>query len=214
MRKSNAVPIPVVKVSPDQFRFFWHKDYDLLTHPCHPPLALPGSLLLRPQYWQTFWSLTVPPKAITSWFCLLLGYIPTAALQHARNPSLTTSPLCRLCQQDTETIFHLFVSCPLKPNFWFSIFERYSLPDKFLTADEIWSVLTFFVSVDEQTTVDADVLCFFGAGISTVGKYHWRCVFDGAPWYTTAVVHSFDLELSGFLSTLPFERKLSSTIDT
>ena len=53
-RKFNAVPIPIVKVLLDQLRFLKHKDYDLLTQPRYPPLALPGSLLLRPQYWQTF----------------------------------------------------------------------------------------------------------------------------------------------------------------
>ncbi|ORE15368.1 hypothetical protein BCV71DRAFT_257396 [Rhizopus microsporus] len=166
--------------------FLWHKDYDLLTQPCHPPLALPGSLLLRPQYWQTFWYLTIPPMAVTPLFRLLHGYIPTAALQHTWNLSVTTSPLCRLCQQDTETSFHLF----------FSIFKRYSLPDKFLTADEIWSVLTSFVPIDEQTTADTDVLYFFGAVIATLWKYHWRCVFDDTPWCTTAVVNSFELEHS------------------
>ncbi|KAG1178243.1 hypothetical protein G6F71_001991 [Rhizopus microsporus] len=190
-----------------------HKDYNLLTQPRHPPLALPSSLLLRPQYWKAFWSLALPPMAFTPWFRLLHRYIPTAALQHVWNPSLTTSPLCRLCQQYTETSFHFFVSCHLKLNFWFSIFERYSLPDKFLTANEIWSVLTSFVPVDEQTIVDTDVFCFFGAGISTIWKYHWRCVFDDTPWYITAAVNSFDLEHGGFLSMLPFERKLSSTID-
>ncbi|KAL4210589.1 hypothetical protein AB4K20DRAFT_1901344 [Rhizopus microsporus] len=68
--------------------------------------------------------------------------------------------------------------------------------------------------VDEQTTVDTDALCFFGTGISTVWKYHWRCVFDDTPWYTTTVINSFELKHSGFLLMLPFERKLSSTIDT
>jgi hypothetical protein len=160
-----------------------------------------------------FGPLTVPPKVATPWFHLIHGYIPTAALQHAWNLSVATSTLCRLCQQDVETHHHLFVSCSFKLNFW-SIFERYSLPDKFLTADEIWSVLTSFVSVDEQTTVDTGVLCFFDAGIATIWKYHWRYVFDDIPWYTTAAVNSFDLEHSGFLSTLCFERKLSSIIDT
>ncbi|CEG78740.1 hypothetical protein RMATCC62417_13305 [Rhizopus microsporus] len=120
--------------------------------------------------------LTIPPMAFTPWFRLLHGYIPTAALQHAWNHSVTTSPLCRFCKQDTKTSFHLFVSYPPKLNFWFSIFERYSLPDKFLTADEIRSMLTSFALVDEQTTVDTNVLCFFGAGIATIWKYHWRCV--------------------------------------
>ncbi|ORE01740.1 hypothetical protein BCV72DRAFT_298878, partial [Rhizopus microsporus var. microsporus] len=140
--------------------------------------------------------------------------IPTAALQHAWNPSVITSPLCRLCQQDVETHHHLFVSCSLKLNFWFSIFERYSLPDKFFTADEIWSVLTSFVLADEKTIVDTVVLSFFDAGIATIWKYHWRCVFDDTLWYTTAVVNRFELEHGRFLSSLPFERKLSSTIDT
>ncbi|ORE15951.1 hypothetical protein BCV71DRAFT_162710, partial [Rhizopus microsporus] len=72
-----------------------------------------------------------------------------------------------------------------------SIFERYSLPDKLLTADEIWSVLISFVTVDVQTIIDTEVLCFFGADISTIWKYHWRCVFDDTPWYTTAVLNSF-----------------------
>ncbi|KAG1178820.1 hypothetical protein G6F70_000511 [Rhizopus microsporus] len=98
-RKFNAVPIPIVKVLLDQLRFLKHKDYDLLTQPRYPPLALPGSLLLRPQYWQTFWSLAIPSMAFTPWFRLLHGYIHTAALQHTWNPSVTTSPLCRLCQQ-------------------------------------------------------------------------------------------------------------------
>ncbi|CEG63600.1 hypothetical protein RMATCC62417_00718 [Rhizopus microsporus] len=146
----NTKTIPIIKVPLNQLRFLWHKDYDLLTQPRHPPLALPGSLLLRPQYWQTFWSLTIPPKAFTSRFHLLHGYNLTAALQHAWNPSLNISPLCRLCQQDTETSFHLFS----------------------FTADEIWSVLISFVTVDEQTTVDTGALCFFGAGISTIWKYH------------------------------------------
>ncbi|ORE18514.1 hypothetical protein BCV71DRAFT_285262 [Rhizopus microsporus] len=82
-RKSNTVPIPVVNVSLGQLWFLWHKDYDLPTQPRHPPLALPGLVLLRTQYWQTFCSLTIPPMAFTPWFCLLHGYIPTAALQHA-----------------------------------------------------------------------------------------------------------------------------------
>ncbi|KAG1228256.1 hypothetical protein G6F68_007508 [Rhizopus microsporus] len=141
---------------------------------------------------QRFWFLTIPPKAFTPRFRLLHDCISTAALQHAWNLCVTTSPLCRLCQQDTEASFYLF----------------------FLTEDEIWSVLISFVTVDEQTIADMDILCFFGAGISTLWKYHWRCVFDDIPWYTTAVVNSFDLEHSGFLSTLPFERKLSSTINT
>ncbi|ORE04274.1 hypothetical protein BCV72DRAFT_295029 [Rhizopus microsporus var. microsporus] len=105
-------------------------------------------------------------------------FLPTAALQHVWDPSVTTSPLYRLCQQDAETYHHFFVSCSLKLNFWSSIFERYSLPVKFLTVDEIWSVLTSFVSVNEQTTVDTDVLCLFGSGITTIWIYHWRCIFD------------------------------------
>ncbi|ORE19869.1 hypothetical protein BCV71DRAFT_282245 [Rhizopus microsporus] len=108
-RKFNAVPIPIVKVLLDQLRFLKHKDYDLLTQPRYPPLALPGSLLLRPQYWQTFWSLAIPSMAFTPWFRLLHGYIHTAALQHTWNPSVTTSPLCRLCQQRD-------VSTSLRPN--------------------------------------------------------------------------------------------------
>ncbi|ORE15776.1 hypothetical protein BCV71DRAFT_273192 [Rhizopus microsporus] len=104
--------------------------------------------------------------------------------------------------------------CPPKLNFWFSIFERYSLPDKFLTADEIWFVLISFVTMDEQTVVDTDALCFFGASISTIWKYHWRCVFDNTPWHTITVVNSFELKHSGFMSLLSFERKLSSSIDT
>ncbi|ORE04024.1 hypothetical protein BCV72DRAFT_184018, partial [Rhizopus microsporus var. microsporus] len=117
--------------------------------------------------------------------------IPTAALHHAWNPSVTVSPMCRLCQQDVETHHRLFVGCLLKLNFWFFIFEGYSLRDKFLVADEIWSVLTSFVLVDEQTIVDTDILCFFGATIATIWKYHWRCVFDGTLWCTIVVVNSF-----------------------
>ncbi|CEG76846.1 hypothetical protein RMATCC62417_11683 [Rhizopus microsporus] len=158
--------------------------------------------------------LTMPPKAVTPWFRLFHGYITTAALQHAWNPSVITSSMCRLCQQDTEASFHFFVSCPLKLNFWFSIFKRYSLLDKLLTVDEIWSGITYFVPVNEQTTVDTDVLCFFGSSIATIWKYHWRCVFDDTPWYTTAVVNYFELEHGGLLSSLSFERKLSSIIDT
>lgn len=109
-RKSNTVSIPIVKVSSGQLRFLWHIGYDLFTQLRHPPLALPHSLLLQPQYWKTFWSLTIPPKAFTPWFRLLHGCIPTAALQHAWNPSVTASPLCRLCQQDIETHHHFFVS--------------------------------------------------------------------------------------------------------
>jgi hypothetical protein len=50
---------------------------------------------------------------------------------------LTASPLRSLCQKDIETFHHFFVSYSPKLNFWFSIFERYSLPDKLLPADEI-----------------------------------------------------------------------------
>ncbi|ORE08073.1 hypothetical protein BCV72DRAFT_334748 [Rhizopus microsporus var. microsporus] len=159
-------------------------------------------------------AIPLSPVAFILWSRLLHGYIPTAALQLVWDPNVTTSLPCRLCKQYIEISFHLFVSCPLKLNFWFSIFERYSLPDKFLTADEIWSVLASFVPVNEQTIDDTDVLCFFGTGIATIYKYHWLCVLDDTPWYTTAVVNSFELEHSGFLSSLPFERKLSSTIDT
>ncbi|ORE03035.1 hypothetical protein BCV72DRAFT_316234, partial [Rhizopus microsporus var. microsporus] len=116
-QKSNTVPIPIVEASPGQLRFLWHKGFDLLIQLYHPPLTLPHSLLLQFQYWQTFWFLMIPPKVFTPWFRLLYGYIPTAALQHAWNPSVTVSTLYRLCQQDTETSFDLFVNCPLKFNF-------------------------------------------------------------------------------------------------
>ncbi|KAG1171695.1 hypothetical protein G6F70_007257 [Rhizopus microsporus] len=110
--------------------------------------------------------------AFTPWFRLLHDCIPTAALQHAWNHSVAASPLCRLYQQNTESSFHLFISCSLKLNFWFSIFERYSLLGKLLTAGEIWSVLISFVPVDKQAIADTDALCFFGAGISRVWKCH------------------------------------------
>ena len=83
-------------------------------------------------------------------------------------------------KKDIETLYHLFVSCSPRLNFWFSISERYFLPDKFLTVDKIWSVLISFVPVDEQYTVDTDALCFFSAGIATL-------------WKTTAAVKIFEL---------------------
>ncbi|ORE10538.1 hypothetical protein BCV72DRAFT_199385, partial [Rhizopus microsporus var. microsporus] len=112
----------------------------------------------------------------------------------------------RLCQTGTKPLFHLFISCPLKLNFWFSILPRYSLTDKFLNADEIWSVLTFFFQVDEKNTVDIDVLSFFGSGIDTLWRHRRSCVIDDTPWHTTTVVSIFELDHSNFLSSLHFER--------
>ncbi|CEG75894.1 hypothetical protein RMATCC62417_10868 [Rhizopus microsporus] len=112
-RKSNAAPIPIVKIS---------------------------------------WSVSSGAKAIIClhthdirlWLCLarcffnlLHDCITTFALQYEWNSDVHTSSMCRLCQFDTETVFHLFAGCSLKMTFWELVTSQYSLPIKSLVADEI-----------------------------------------------------------------------------
>ena len=64
-----------------------------------PNSGLWGQLLLWPHYWQTFWSLNMPPKAFTPWLRLLHDHITTPDLQHIWNSYLIIFPLHMLFQK-------------------------------------------------------------------------------------------------------------------
>lgn len=148
----------------------------------------------RPHYWRTFWSLNMSPKASTA-----MASPTTSTLQHTWNPSLCPSPLGKaLPHQYQDNFPSLFVSCPLKLNFWLSVLERYFLPGRFLSpTDEIRSVLTSFCS-DKRA-----IHTRYGHS-----SFLWCEHSYGNTLYSTAAVDLFELDHCDLIFAFLFRNHL------
>ncbi|CEP17323.1 hypothetical protein [Parasitella parasitica] len=151
-----------------------------------PPLSLPAHLRLRPASWRLFWSLELPAKAFTPWWCLLHDRMGHRSWLNRIVPDKVPSPLCALCGVDAEDLYHFVVGCPLKADYWRDVVFLLSLQDLLPSSLAIWTALTSFCSLD-MVELDDDALVALGAGFATLWTYHWRSVIDAEPWIPSAV---------------------------
>ncbi|KAK5797288.1 hypothetical protein F5H01DRAFT_400803 [Linnemannia elongata] len=99
-------------------------------------------------------------------------YQLTTLPQH--HPSMTDSPLCRICQVHMETSRHLLSSCPKKLEIWQGALSRY-VEERVWTAEYVCSL--FFSSPDDIVPRDGvPLFLLLGAILATVWRYYFAFV--------------------------------------
>lgn len=61
------------------------------------------------------------------------------------------------------------------------------LVDLLPTTDAIWHALLTFRSSDNQVLNDS-ALCRLGCILAVVWRYHWQCVIEDEPWFTSVAM--------------------------
>lgn len=73
----------------------------------------PTQIAISENALKTFWSLPILLSARSQWYMIISKKLPVGP--YLQKIGKTTTPLCRLCQNDTETLDHFLVDC-LKKN--------------------------------------------------------------------------------------------------
>ncbi|XP_057419100.1 uncharacterized protein LOC130713345 [Lotus japonicus] len=128
--------------------------------------------------WKKFWRTDAQPRCKEVAWRVVSGLLPVRA--SLRRRGLDVDPLCPLCAFDEETIFHLFVSCPVAQSFWFGSplslrLHRFGNMGEFLA--------------DFLPVADDDALAVWQAGVYALWETCNRVVFqDGEVPVPVAVV--------------------------
>ena len=77
-------------------------------------------------------------------------------------PDKVPLPVCALCCIVTEDLYHFFVGCPYRADYWRDVVSFLSLQDILPSNLCIWTALTSFCSLD-MLDLDDDVLVALGA---------------------------------------------------
>ncbi|XP_057453056.1 uncharacterized protein LOC130744912 [Lotus japonicus] len=119
--------------------------------------------------WKKFWRTSAQPRCKEVVWRVVSSLLPVRAALRRRG--MDVDPLCPVCANEEETVFHLFVSCPVAQNFWFGSplslrVHGFSSMEDFL-AD-------FFRAADD------DALALWQAGVCALWEMRNRVVFrDG-----------------------------------
>ncbi|CEP08480.1 hypothetical protein, partial, partial [Parasitella parasitica] len=170
---SSRSSVSMARVSLGALRRYWHPARATITSRMGPPFSLPVHLRLRPATWRLFWSLDLPAKAFTPLFRLLHDRVAHRPWCHRMVPAKVPSPLCALCGQAPEDLYHFVVGCSFKAQYWRDVVYLLSLQDLLPTDASIWTALTTLCSPD-YVTLDDEVLVAIGAAYCTLWKYYWR----------------------------------------
>lgn len=189
IKTSNKTTTKAPQLSLAQLRRLWHPSWQhMLNRPRPPEYPKPICFLYPPSFWTRFWKISLPHKAVTPWWRLLLNSVSTRSKLHRLIPDQYPSPACPICRTGCEEdINHLFVDCQYKRLFWLNALHLLQLDDLLPTTDSIWHALVTFSSLDNQPLSDS-ALCRLGCIIAVVWRYHWTCVLADEPWFTSVAM--------------------------
>ncbi|KAI8375568.1 hypothetical protein BD560DRAFT_326855, partial [Blakeslea trispora] len=113
-----------------------------------------------------------------------------ASKLHSWKVSWVTSPLCPLGCLFPETVFHLFVACPFKWQYWTRVLAFTNLREHFPTALSVWTALLSLKNASNET-LPVSTLLVLGTALQALWRYHYRCVFDQELWGQEASFQTF-----------------------
>ncbi|ORX57669.1 hypothetical protein DM01DRAFT_1284157 [Hesseltinella vesiculosa] len=119
--------------------------------------------LLRPKDWLAIWSIPGSSNAITIWWRLLHGKIPSRQRLKILGLPLQDD-CCTVCPKVPESDAHFFVYCPSKKAIW-----SRTLPSA--QSDEIWLNLRY------PSALDSDMKAQYARTLSEIWSVHWGNIF-------------------------------------
>jgi len=201
---------PVKALSLNQLRRYWHRDKDLLVHRLRPPLIRRVALMLPPSSWRSFWRLNMSPKAFTPWWRVLHGSVAYLAKLHRWNPSKHPSPICRICNQSDEDLYHFVIGCIKKSLYWSDVCITLSRPNELSAELFVWTALVSLTSCDGLPLPD-HILSILGNALGSMWKYHWHCVMNDKPWSRQGAISMFVTEHSIAIGQFKIRNSNAST---
>ncbi|KAI8372378.1 hypothetical protein EDC96DRAFT_438832, partial [Choanephora cucurbitarum] len=118
---------------------------------------------------------------------LLHGTIGYASKLHGWIPTRFSTPLCRICGFEAETLYHFLVDCGFKWSFWQQYFAERDLTTTFPSVMSVWLALTALIDT-EGNLLSANLLVAVGMGLATLWRYHWQTFFDEDLWNPAVAV--------------------------
>ena len=74
------------------------------------------------------WKISIPSKVRVFCWLLILKKLNTQDILQKRQPFLSVSPSwCVMCKQDSESINHLFLHCPLVYRVWIAVIQKFKV---------------------------------------------------------------------------------------
>ncbi|SAL96034.1 hypothetical protein, partial, partial [Absidia glauca] len=132
-----------------------------------PPSRPPPTL--SPQKWKRFWTTDMHLICRTLWYRLLIGKLYCADTLSRSMPA--SPPGCHFCSSGSESLVHLFVSCPSKWSVWLDTFTFF-LPSVSLSHSLVTSWI-LDLSIPDTTTW---MLC--SCLLQAIWRQHWAHIIQ------------------------------------
>lgn len=146
-------------------------------------------MLISKTSWLIFWSNEMLLQARVVCYRVLSNKIPTTA--YLAQIKTVDNPQCRLCQQNTEDLEHLLVTCPFKQDIWLDIITRY-LSDYELDLIMVYIILRF---LQIRRSDQARIYTIFSTTLWDLWIFYWKYIIDKVPFKIDVVLSKINSQL-------------------